>query len=237
MQIITKPYNWFFGLFILLCFANLFFEFQQNTIGIYCTKPLLMTILALFFYLEVGLKVKLARFIFFAIVFSIAGDTLLMFTESNAGGPLFFLAGLGSFLVTHILYSLGFLANTTFSTGQLKKQPFLAVPYLIFFGFFLSWIWAYIPADMLIPVVAYSMAILFMQLMAINLKRKSIGNRAYFMIVLGALFFMISDSLIAVNRFMGEAFHIDLVRIWIMSLYLLGQALICLGIIRLIKSA
>lgn len=224
------------ALFLVLSLWNLYFEWMEQQVGIYCTKPLLMVTLALFFARSVKQHSRTRGLVLIAILFSVAGDTLLMFTEQEAGGPIFFLLGLAAFLVTHVFYSLAFLSIRKLPAGQLQKQPLLGIPYLIFFAFFLSWIWKGIPSDMLIPVVLYSLAILCMQLTALNLGRKAVGQQTYLLLVFGALLFMASDSLIAVNRFMGEVVQIGYVRIWIMSLYLLGQWMIALGASRYLNN-
>ncbi|MCB0642500.1 MAG: hypothetical protein KDC44_12710, partial [Phaeodactylibacter sp.] len=113
------------GLYLVLCLANLSFEWLENQNGIFATKPLLMITLALYFVRSVQEGSRTRQFVLIAILFSIAGDTLLMFTEQEAGGPLFFLLGLAAFLITHIFYSLAFLNIRSLPQGQLRKQPLL----------------------------------------------------------------------------------------------------------------
>jgi uncharacterized membrane protein YhhN len=66
-----------------------------------------MPILAVVFYQYMYapfIRVSLHKKIFIALFFSWLGDVFLMFVFKH---ELFFLAGLGSFLVAHIIYIIG----------------------------------------------------------------------------------------------------------------------------------
>ena len=81
-----------------------------------------------------------------------------------------------------------------------------------------------VPKEMQVPVLIYSLAIMTMLLACLNLNGK-IPSNIFKILFAGAFLFMISDTFIALNKFKSADFNIPLARIWIMSLYLLGQYL------------
>lgn len=216
-------------LFFALCLANLFFEFQFSKIGIFCTKPFLMITLSIWFYLKTKDNfTAFHKFLLAGFIFSTFGDTFLMFVENQPPRPEFFLYGLGSFLITHICYLLAFLKFPFKEKGLIQRKPFWLIPFiLLFFGNIFT-LWSGIPATMKIPVVVYSLAIVLMAIGALNLKGKT-SEPVFKWIFIGAILFVISDSLIGLNKFRGDDFQIPLVRILIMSFYLSGQYLLAKG--------
>ena len=57
-----------------------------------------------------------------ALVFSVGGDTLLMFVEGDPGRPQFFLFGLASFLVAHIFYLIAFAKYPSDQLGLINRK-------------------------------------------------------------------------------------------------------------------
>ncbi|MFT4758057.1 MAG: putative membrane protein YhhN [Saprospiraceae bacterium] len=216
-------------LFFGLCCANLFFEFQFSKLGIFCTKPFLMIILSAWFYLKTKDNfTAFHKFLLAGFIFSMFGDTFLMFVENKPARPEFFLYGLGSFLVTHIFYLLAFLKFPSTKKGLIQRKSFWVLPFiLLFFGNILT-LWSGIPTPMKIPVVVYSLAIVLMAISALNLQGK-VSENIFKWIFIGAILFVISDSLIGLNKFRSDDFQIPLVRILIMSFYLSGQYLLAKG--------
>jgi len=125
-----------------------------------------------------------------ALVFSLAGDVALMLPSDR------FVVGLGSFLVAHVAYIVGFAlvggSTTEYAIGA-AAVAVLAVPLAV----------RYIGAlrrtgrrELLIPVVLYVGAIGVMVASAI-----AAGNA---LAIVGASLFFVSDSLIAETRFVGQ---------------------------------
>lgn len=188
-------------------------------------KPLLMPCLMVFFILNVGTSGRFVRFILLALFFSMLGDIFMMFQPS---GEIYFLLGLGSFLIAHIAYILAFLQNFgSEKKGLLSSKKLLAIPFLLFqFGFlFLCWSGL---ADMTIPVIVYSTAISGMALAALN-RKPWVNHSAWFWCFIGAVLFIISDSVIGMNKFYSS---IPNAGILIMTFYTLGQWLIVIGAIK-----
>jgi uncharacterized membrane protein YhhN len=164
-----------------------------------------------------------AKLMLTGFFFAWIGDTLLIFEPKH---PVFFMLGLGAFLITHILYIVAFTKKGTVNSNiaQLKKKPYLI---LIFAMLGLGLYTLFYPnlADLAIPVAIYTAVIIIMVLAAIN--RNSITNSdSYKLCLIGALLFMISDMTLAVNKFFMP---IDYAGLYLIVLYMAGQYLIMRG--------
>ena len=78
------------------------------------------------------------------------------------------------------------------------------------------------------PVVAYAAVIQAMVIAAVFRWGRT-ANASFWAVFAGALLFMISDSLIAVNKFYTP---LDGASQWIMTTYLSGQFLIVFGLLK-----
>lgn len=158
-------------------------------------KPLIMTVLIGYFDSRINNIVKgLAKWVLFAMLFSMAGDVLLLFVNKN---ELFFLLGLSSFLLAHIFYIL-FFHQVKAKEGVRSKLWPLAVVAVYYAG--LIYLLAPHLKDMKLPVVVYGIFISFMFMLAIHMlfiKNKMAGK----WMMTGALFFVISDSTLAIDKF------------------------------------
>lgn len=210
-------------LFFLLMVFNLAAEYCEYVLGIYLTKPLLLTVLSLWFYLTVKSDwVSSQKWILAGLIFSIGGDTLLMFVENGGASSLFFTLGLGSFLVTHICYAVGFLKYEDPQKGRVARQLWLAIPLVIYFIINLWILYPALPADLKIPVIVYSSMITIMALTAVNLQGL-FPEKHFPLLLMGVLLFVFSDTIIGLNKFITS---IPYARLLIMIPYLLGQYLI-----------
>jgi uncharacterized membrane protein YhhN len=220
-------------LFAIISLANIGGEILQSVNIIFATKPILMILLSLWFYVETKEKFnRFTRYILGGFVFSIFGDTLLMFNENGVGGEIFFLLGLGSFLITHLFYVAAFLEYQKTEIGFIAQNKWLFLPFAAFLLMNTAFLWDGIPMDMKIPVVVYSSAIVAMTMSCLNLKTKT-QKTAFQILFSGVLLFLISDTFIGINKFHTE---LPCARILIMIPYLLGQYLIGKGALRITHS-
>jgi len=180
-------------------------------------KPLLMVMLLLYFVTSTQTYPAWRNLVTMALVFSWAGDVFLISGD-------WFVAGLASFLVAHVFYIAAY-QKTGAASGSL--QP-LAVAVFALFGICLMWFIHPGLNDLQAPVFLYALVLLGMGVWAF--KRKDGTNGESFRLVAsGAVLFVMSDSLIALNRF---AFAIPAERILVMSIYLTAQYLIVQGLIQ-----
>ncbi len=212
--------------FLLISLANLWGEYSYNKNLIYFTKPLLMPVLAFWYWRKTSLKQLFNKLVFAALIFSMLGDILLMLVEE--GRAHFFLLGLGSFLITHIFYFFAFSKYQKTKSTPLNKKIWLASPLIIYCLIFNWYLIPAVPTTMQIPVSIYSITIALMALACIGLLGK-ISKSNFYLLFFGVLLFVISDSCIAINKFLSNQITIPYVRLWIMGLYILGQFMIVRG--------
>jgi uncharacterized membrane protein YhhN len=163
------------------------------------TKPLLMP--ALMIYFITGGQVKWdsrpTSFILLALAFSFLGDVLLMFAHLN---DLFFITGLTAFLLAHVFYIRCFV-NVLDSKKQKIYPGLLAIAIgMLFLSIMLLILLPHIDSQLRIPIIVY--AITITTVLTISMSLKKVLSPVYFNILLsGTILFVISDSLIAINKF------------------------------------
>jgi uncharacterized membrane protein YhhN len=126
-----------------------------------------------------------------------------------------------SFLIAHVCYILEFKKQ---SGNPDRKAIFVLIGLFLYGILLLPLLWNGL-GNMKIPVVIYALAILSMVFFA---ERRITSGKSYFLILGGAIAFVLSDSLIAINRFAISILYADL---WIMLTYGLAQLMIIRGII------
>jgi uncharacterized membrane protein YhhN len=191
----------------------------------YLFKPLLMPLIALLFVLNSRGRTR-NPFIFLAFLFSWIGDIFLMLSATN---ELMFYAGVGGFFFAQLSYIKVFSVKKQAQLkGLIQRKPFL----LLLFAAYLTGILALILGDLkgvMIPVIIiYAICLITMSVMALN--RFGIVNSISFRLVfIGSLLFVISDSMIAINKFYAS---FPLASFLIMLTYLGAQYLIMMGLSR-----
>lgn len=190
------------------------------------TKILIIPIL-IWLYLRFvrGQWNRFHRIIVSALIFSWIGDITLQLTFLRED---LFLVGLGSFLIAQLLYMVAFF--TTKGPSILFRKSYLVLPPVLY-GVLILWLLWDGLGDMTLPVIVYCIVILAMLSAAINRKGK-VNPQSYQLVLFGAILFILSDSLIAVNRF-KQSF--ELASISIMTSYITAQYLIVLGCLRQYK--
>jgi uncharacterized membrane protein YhhN len=156
-----------------------------------------------------------------ALLFSAAGDALLA-----QEGEKTFLAGLASFLLAHILYIA--LFATAGEGASIFAEPWRMAAALLmatFVAALLHRLWPRLDTALRASVAVYSAAILLMGFSALTLPVPPV--------VLGAALFILSDGLLAANRFLlpaGSPY-----RAWrgkaVWLLYYAAQVAITLGVL------
>lgn len=195
----------------------LFIYFNQSTLRWY-SKPLLMPLLMLGFYITAANREGvLFKFLFAALFLSWCGDILLQMKG-------FFIPGLLAFLLAHICYIFYFLGIDKTKKGWIQLQPLMLLPVLLYILLFLYLLFPYL-GSFTIPVIVYGITIGSMLLMAMNTKYK-LEARTSALFIRGALLFVISDSVLAVNLFASQQLFFSLL---VMATYAGAQFLFVLG--------
>jgi uncharacterized membrane protein YhhN len=221
-----KKKYWFLLFAVILIGDLVGIQLQNKEIQIFF-KPLIIP--ALIGYLDsrlLSITKGLSKWILGALLFSLAGDVLLMFEEKDS---IFFLLGLSCFLLAHIFYIVFF--HHVRLKEKVKGNPWLLVVVVIYYAALITLLSPYL-GDMKIPVLVYGIVISFMFMLAMHMlfiKNKAAGKWMMF----GALLFVISDSVLAINKFYSS---FEGAGIFIMLTYGLAQLFIVEGAARYISS-
>jgi uncharacterized membrane protein YhhN len=122
------------------------------------------------------------------LVFCLAGDVFLMLPSDQ------FLLGLGSFLVAQVCYIVAFYTGISFPRSILLILPFAL------YGLVVLWVlWSFL-GRLWIPVLGYALVILIMAWQAAE-RLASLSERSALLALVGAVFFVVSDTVLGVNRF------------------------------------
>ncbi|RKE92230.1 lysoplasmalogenase [Ichthyenterobacterium magnum] len=218
-----KPFSIIFFLIVL---AELIFDSSTNLSQLhYITKPAIVVSLLIFFWKQSQhLNNRLRLTTALALIFSVIGDILLMFVEHS---PNYFMLGLVSFLIAHLMYAFVFLKHR-----NKNKNPIGFVGLLLIYAAGLFYLLKDGLGDMLIPVIVYMIIILSMATTAF-LRKSEVNTSSYNFVFLGAVLFMMSDSLLALNKFYQSLAYSN---ITIMLTYALAQYFIVIGILKLSES-
>lgn len=148
--------------------------------------------------------------LFVAIALSWLGDLALM-----VPGNLWFVLGLGSFLLAHVAYLVLFLR-----IAGVGRPRAWAIVYLVWFIVFLA---VLIPnlGSLVVPVVLYGLVLGAMATAA---------TRVSTVVAVGAAVFVVSDTLLAVSKFL-PAVTIPAHDVLTMTTYCLAQGIIAWGVL------
>lgn len=150
------------------------------------------------------------KLLFVGMLLSGTGDVILDIDRVGL-----FIPGLVAFLLAHICYIAAFAT-------ELKFSPKRAIPLslLLVYALVIGWYLKDIPGDKLVPVMAYLFIITLMAMGAFLLRRP------FPLIAIGAVAFMISDTVIAVDKFLVEIPQSRLINI---GIYYAAQLMIVTG--------
>ena len=152
-----------------------------------------------------------------ALAFSLAGDAFLMF-------PGYFIPGLVSFLMAHLIYIALFRQQVPWFPSRRSLVATLGIGLAMY-----AFLWqGGLPAALRAPVAAYVLVIALMAAQAIG-RATVLRSAAAIGVAVGAAFFMLSDTLLAINRFVSP---LPMSQVWVLSTYYAAQILIVRNIVR-----
>lgn len=222
-----KSSLWFILFFIDVA-IDINLVFTENPAGRLFSKTLLMPLLFLAFFYSLPYRPKFALVFSAAIFFSWIGDIMLMFDSRY---PVLFIVGLLFFLIVHICYIVFFIQiyqKVKLHRGKGKLISIIVTLAYVLFILYLLW-----PGlgDLKIPVMIYAVTIGCMLVSTLILTGK-LPEETLYCFISGALLFVISDSMLAYNKF-RQAF--SLASPLIMITYCMAQLLLTIGAIRYIR--
>ena len=211
-------------MFLAATLADLAFLIEGNNEFRFYSKPLILLGLIIYFYQTTRpiASTLLTKSILAALIFSWIGDILLMWSQ-------LFVYGLGSFLMAHICYIIGFRVAQN-SPTRVEHVNFVK---LFFFNFPIYVATAFVfylinpgLGAMKIPVIAYVIVIVGMVTTARD-RFKKCNAASFWQVFIGAILFFVSDGAIAVSRFFQDFQESGIV---IIGTYATAQLLIVMGI-------
>lgn len=215
----TKP---LFFLFVIASIAEIALISRGNETLRIITKPLIIPILAGIYHLNAipSTRKNYKDPVLLGLFFSWIGDILLQHDE-------FFIPGLISFLTAHIFYIFFFSTTQSANTSFFKLRPVMLIAVIAYLIELMLLLWPHL-GGMKIPVLIYGITISTM-LSAAFWQYQKLDNTTALYFIIGAGFFVASDSILALNKFKKP---FDSAGIYIMSTYILAQLFIVLGAIR-----
>ncbi len=199
-------------------------RFTDNISLEYPVKPLIMIWMAVYFIIFKKKK-SFTILVLLAFFFSWVGDNFLMFSGKN---ELFFFAGVGGFFLAQLTYILIYTRYCEQNRkGYLQKNPLIIIFFLLYVGGIYYILLPGLEGFMKPVILIYALSLIGMSMMALN-RRGRVNSSSFRLVFFGSLLFLLSDSMIAINKFSME---IPLAGFWIMVTYISAQYLIMRGLV------
>lgn len=188
-----------------------------------CKPGMMITLSSWFFFNSRRYGDRFTLLVQAGLFFSLIGDIALMFQDVD---PFNFIIGLGAFLVAHLCYAMAFISNITAAEGDdWMLSTAIAALILVYAVYFVLDISPVLDETLVLPVVAYISIIAFMGITA-AFRHTRTFPRSFWMVMTGALLFIGSDTLLAVNRFVTT---LSWAPVGIIVSYAIAQFLIAYG--------
>ena len=180
----------------LLAFVSailtIYADYRKRQGLFYVCKPLTMLLIILIaFQAKQSVEPFYLYMILIGLLFSLAGDIFLMLPDDR------FIAGLASFLVAHICYLVAFSRGTA-----LISSPWALILLLLYGAVMFRVLLPHLD-KMKSPVLMYNLVIVMMVWRAWE-RSSQVPGMGMRRACVGAILFLISDSALALNRFVAK---------------------------------
>ena len=211
-------------LLLIIVVIELAGRFTDNINLEYPVKPLIMIWMGVYFIIF-RTKKNFTFPVLLAFFFSWLGDNFLMFSGKN---ELFFFAGVGGFFLAQLSYIFIYARYKEVNRkGYLQRKPGIIIFFLLYVGAIYFILLPGLEGFMKPVILVYALSLIGMSMMALN-RRARVNPRSFRYVFAGSLLFLISDSMIAIDKFSVE---IPLGGFWIMITYISAQYLIMRGLV------
>jgi uncharacterized membrane protein YhhN len=212
------------SIYVIIGLAFISSDYYPEIIPSLALKTLIIPVLMVVLIVNVRLREnKMHGLMLAGLFFSWAGDIILEIPGNNPG---IFIAGLACFLIAQIMYFTVF--TITPGRGVITgSRWYLLIPVIVAGIMLVGFLYKDLDG-MRFPVIMYATVILTMVAGAIN-RLEKVNRTSYWLVLAGAILFLISDSSIAINKF-SHPFRLS--GMLIMSTYIIAQYLIVTGYIR-----
>lgn len=206
-------------LFFIAVVAELFSSlFEMHTLHL-VAKPLIVLLLTVYYVTN---STSLNKALLVALIFCWLGDVLLMFDSVY---PLFFIFGLSSFLIAHLFFIAAYRQLRFAQTNTVGPTiARLSFPIIMAGSGLVVILYPHL-GELQIPVMVYALIITLMVLQSVFRFGRT-TSPSFWLIFFGAVSFLLSDSLLAINKF----YHaLPFSGVWVMSTYSAAVFLIVRG--------
>ena len=212
--------------FLLLLAADLVAIYLGNETLRTISKPLLVPVLMVYFLVQTSPVISgLKLWIILALFFSWVGDILLLFDQK---GPIFFLLGLSTFFIAQVFYIIFF--HNIRMKEYIRGNALFLLLVVVYYGILISLLSPYL-GEMKLPVRIYGVVISFMLMLAMHMLFCR-NKKAGWWMMIGAILFVTSDSLLAFNKFYSPFNYAEII---VMLTYGLAQLFITDGAVQYIN--
>jgi sterol desaturase/sphingolipid hydroxylase (fatty acid hydroxylase superfamily)/uncharacterized membrane protein YhhN len=177
-------------------------------------KPLALLALMYGAWSASHLQPQVQKWLVRALGLSWVGDVLLLY-------PSMFLPGLVAFLAAHVCYIVLLSRDAPWLHSRRALAVFMSIAALVFVLLDQHGL----PADLRVPVAAYVLVIATMAAQAWG-RAKHLGTAGSHWLAWGSVLFMLSDTLLAVDKFVSP---LPVAGLWVLATYYLAQGFIVQG--------
>jgi len=202
---------------LITAFFAIWGEYRPARTQVYIFKPL-TTLLIIWIALSgpLGAPPLYKWLVVAGLLFCLGGDVFLMLPER------YFIAGLVSFLIGHLLYIVAFVSD-----GGLHLALGWLLPLAVYGFAMVRLLWPGL-GRLRGPVIIYVLAILIMAWQALG-RWSALDTRGALLAAAGALLFVASDSVLALDRFRRKFLS---ARFIVLSTYWAAQWLIAVSVLK-----
>jgi len=174
----------------------------------FLSKPLIMISLGIYYIINIPRNYTRQHLIFgMGLFFALLGDVLSLFENEY----IYYFV-IVSFMICQLSYTYVFYHERS---GWIQKHPYVLLFFVFYALLLLSVLWSNLD----------ELKTLGMGIMAIN-RRGNVSQKSYALVLSGAVLFIISDSLIAIDRY---THNLPYEGISIMSIYMIAQYSLVIG--------
>jgi uncharacterized membrane protein YhhN len=161
-----------------------------------------------------------------AIIFSCLGNVILLFQQPDSN---YFIISLAAFLFARIFYIFSCKHHQSEEASKLQtlQKIRFALPIVLGGVGLVTILYNYL-GYLIIPVILYSAVLTYMVLVAL-FRYSRTNTESFVMVFGGAIFFMMSDCVFAINKFIE---HLPLGDFWVRISYISAQFLIVQGLLK-----
>ena len=217
-----KRYRKFSILFALIFIVQLLVSYTENSYFVAFIRPLIILSLLILLYFNTRLKGRFHKRIFTGLIFALAAEVLLIYATWDES---YLLYALTAILLCTVFYTRAFYLDFQSAPELDKKGARIAISLCaivaIAFYFFLRPNLGIMKLPVMICILMSSMMI-----MMASFRNQRVNAGSFKLILFGTVFFFLSGSILAFNKFAQPVNH---AATWIIACYTIAQYLITIG--------